>query len=61
MAILFISAVALIFNFVILVANFHVVIVYDCLDVLHIAVTHFNFISVENLDKVMLLGGMSIY
>ena len=61
MAILFISAVALIFNFVILVVNFHVVIVYDCLDVLYIAVTHFNFISVENLDKVMLLGRMSIY
>ena len=49
--ILLISAVALIFAFVILVENVHVVIVYDCLDVLHAAVTHFNFISVEYLIK----------
>ena len=44
-----------------MVANFHVVIVYDCLDILHIAaVTHFNFISIENLDKGVLFGGMGI-
>ena len=29
----------------------HVVIAYDCLDVLHVAVTHFNFIFVEYFGK----------
>ena len=37
--------------FRILVENVHVVIVYDSLDVLHAAVTNFNFISVEYLIK----------
>ena len=36
--------------------NVHVVIVYDCLDVLHTAVTHFNFISVEYLIKDVFWG-----
>ena len=31
--------------------EFHIVIVYDCLDVLHSALTHFNFTSVEYLVK----------
>ena len=48
---LLISADALIFNFIILVENVHIMIVYNCLDVLHAAVTHFNFISVEYLVK----------
>ena len=48
---LLISAVALIYDFVILVENVHVVIVYDCLDVLHAALTHCNVISVEYLVK----------
>ena len=34
-----------------MVKNFHVAIVYDCLDVLHAAVTHFNYIFVEYLFK----------
>ena len=31
--------------------NVHVVMVYDCLDVLHAAVTYFDFISVEYLVR----------
>ena len=46
------SAVGLTFDFVVLVENIHVAIVYDCLDVLHVALTHLNFISVEYLVKV---------
>ena len=49
--VLLIYAVAPIFDFVILVENVHVVIVYDCLHVLLAAVTHFNFISAEYLIK----------
>ena len=40
--------------------NVHVVIVYDCLDVLHAAVTHFNFISVEYLIKDVVFWEMGI-
>ena len=40
--------------------NVHVVILYDCLDVLHTAVTHFNFISVEYLIKDLFFGEMGI-
>ena len=47
MTILLISAVALIFDIVILAENIHAVIVYDCLDVLHPTVARFDFISVE--------------
>ena len=57
---LLISAVVFVFDFVILVENVHIVIVYDCLDVLHAAVTHFNFISVEYLIKDMVFWEMSI-
>ena len=49
--ILLISAFVLIFEFVILVENVHVVVVFGCLDVLHTAVTHFKFISVKYLLK----------
>ena len=58
---LLIFAVALIFDFVILVENFHVVIVYDCLDVLHAALTNFNVISVEYLVKGVVFWEMDIY
>ena len=56
---LLISADALIFNFIILVENVHIMIVYNCLDVLHAAVTHFNFISVEYLVKGVIFLGNS--
>ena len=46
-----ISAIALIFDFLVLVENVHVVIVYDCLDVLHATLTDFKVISVEYLVK----------
>ena len=59
--VLLISAVALIFDFVILVENVHVAIVYDCLDVLHAALTHLNFISVEYLVKSVFFLEMNIY
>ena len=45
--ILLISAVVLIFDILILVESIHVVIVYDCLDVLHPTVARLNFIYVE--------------
>ena len=54
------SAVALIFNFAILVENVHVVIVYNCLDLLQAAVTHFSFISVEYLVKGVVFREMGI-
>ena len=57
---LLISAVALIFDFVILVENVHVMIVYDCLDVLHAAVTHFNFTSVEYYIKNVVFWEMGV-
>ena len=41
--------------------NVHVVIVYDCLDVLHSALTHFNFTSVEYLVKGVVFWEMGIY
>ena len=41
--------------------NVHVVIVYDSLDVLHAAVTNFNFISVEYLIKDVDVWEMGIY
>ena len=53
--------VVLIFDFVILVENVHVVIVYDCLDVLHAAIALFNFISVEYLTQGVVFWEMSIY
>ena len=58
---LFISTVVLIFDFVILVENVHVVIVYDCLDVLHAAIALFNFVSVEYLIQGVVFWEMSIY
>ena len=39
----------------------HVVIIYDYLDVLHAAVTHFNFILVECLIKGADFWEMGIY
>ena len=39
----------------------HVVIVYDCLDVLHSALTQFNFTSVEYLVKGVVFLEMGIY
>ena len=50
-----------IFDFLILVENVHVVIVYDCLDVLHAALTHFNVISVEYLVRGVVFSEMDIY
>ena len=45
-----------------LVENVHVVIVYDSLDVLHAAVTNFNFIFCLNiLLKMWVFGKMGIY
>ena len=41
--------------------NVHVVIAYDCLDVLHAVVTHFNFISVDYLVKGVVIWEMDIY
>ena len=38
------------------VGEVHVVIVYDCLDILHSALTHFNIISVECLVKSVFFG-----
>ena len=57
MTILLFFAVALIFDFVILVENVHVGIVYECLDVLHAALIHFNVIYVdEDLIKGVVFG-----
>ena len=39
----------------------HVVIVFDFLDVLHSALTHFNFTSVEYLVKGVIFWEMNIY
>ena len=50
---LLISAIALIFDFLILVENVHVVIIYDSFDVLRAALTHFNVISVEYLVNTL--------
>ena len=52
--------VELIFEFIILAENVHIVIVYDCLDLLHAVVTHFNFIFVEYLIKDVLFWEMGI-
>ena len=41
--------------------NLHVAIVYDCLDVLHAALTHFNVISVEYLVKSVVFWEVDIY
>ena len=41
--------------------EFHVVIVYDCLDVLHSALTQFNFTSVEYLVKGVVFWEMGTY
>ena len=60
MTIFFISAVALIFDLIILVENVHVVIVYDCVDVLYAAVTHFNFMFVEYLVEGVVFWEMCI-
>ena len=40
--------------------NVQVVILYDCLDVLHATVTHSNFISVEHLIKDVVFLEMGI-
>ena len=48
-------------SFVILVENVHDVIVYDCVDVLHSALTRFNVISVEYLVKGVVFWEMDIY
>ena len=53
---LLIFPIALIFDFVIFVKNVHAVIVYDSLDILHAAVTHFNFIFLNILLKLRFLG-----
>ena len=50
----------LIFSFVIFEENVHVVIVRNCIDVFHAAVTHFNFISVEYLVKGVVFWEMGI-
>ena len=41
--------------------NVHDVIVYDCVDVLHSALTRFNVISVEYLVKGVVFWEMDIY
>ena len=41
--------------------NGHVMIVYNCLDVLHAAITDFNFISVEYLVKGVALLVIGTY
>ena len=40
-----------------MVENIHDVIVYDCVDVLHSALTRYNVISVEYLVKSVFFGG----
>ena len=54
------SAVAAIFIFLVLMENVHAMILYDWLDVLHAAVTHFSFISVEHTAKGVDFGEMGI-
>ena len=51
------SAVVFIFDFTILMENVHV---YNCPHVLHVVLTHFNFISVEYLVKGVFLWEMGI-
>lgn len=46
-----ISAVATNFNHFIFMEDANVVIVYNCFDILHAAITHFNSNSFENLVK----------
>ena len=41
--------------------NVHDVIIYDCADVLHSALTRFNVISVEYLAKSVAFWEMDIY
>ena len=53
--VLLISAVSFIFEFVILVTA------YDCLDVLHAALIHFNIIFVEYLVEGVIFWEMDIY
>ena len=48
------------FDFVIVVKYFHVAIAYDCLDILHAAVTHFNYIFVEYLFKDVVSWKMGV-
>ena len=50
------SAVAAIFIFLVLMENVHAMILYDWLDVLHAAITHFNFISIKHIANGVDLG-----
>ena len=54
------SAVAAIFIFLVLMENVHAMILYDWLDVLHAAITHFNFISIEHIANGVDFGEMGI-
>ena len=54
------SAVAAIFIFLVLMENVHAMILYDWLDVLHAAITHFNFISIEHITNGVDFGEMGI-
>ena len=49
-------SVSSIFNFVILVENVHDIVVYYRLDVLHVTIIHFNFISVGYLVMLPFFG-----